>query len=150
MLLSENEDQVCHQSLPCILSYCPYDILSCMNINIPIGPVSVNKSLKGRKFKSAEYLQFEKDVCLLLPFNKGQAYKGELFCKYVFYIKNYGNADTGNCLKLIEDILVKREYLVDDRYVKTIYLQKERVENIKDEKIVIDIVPYDKRHVLLS
>ncbi len=115
-----------------------------------MGPLSVNKASKGRHHKSAEYLKFEKDICLLLPFNKRQAEEGEMFIKYIFYIKNYSNSDAGNCEKLITDILTKRGYLIDDRYVKAIYLIKERVLDIKDQKIVIDICPYDKRHVLLN
>lgn len=121
-----------------------------MKIEISIGPLSVNKSSRGSHHKSAEYLKFERDVCLLLPFNKGHIQEGEVFARYVFYIKNYGNSDTGNCEKLIADILVKRGYLKDDRYIKAIYLIKEKVTDIKDERMLIDIVPYDKRHVLLK
>lgn len=95
-------------------------------------------------------MKFERDVALLLPFNKEPQIEGELFVFYVFYLKNYSGADEDNCIKLIQDIIVKRGYLIDDRYIKSKYSVKERVTDIKDERIVIDIVPYDKRHVLLN
>lgn len=119
-----------------------------MKIKIPIGPLSVNQSKKRDFHKSAEYLQFERDVCLLLPFNKETPLEGELFVRYVFYIKNYSNSDQDNCVKLIQDILVKRGYFKDDRYIKSSYGTKQKVTDIKDEQIEIDIVSYDKRHVL--
>mgnify|MGYP001583607603 CR=1 FL=1 len=58
-------------------------------------------------------------------------------------------SDTGNFEKLITDILVKRGYLKDDRYIKAMYLEKVAVLDIEDEKIILDIVLYDKRHDVL-
>jgi len=116
-----------------------------MQIKIPIGPLSVNKASKGHHYKSADYLKFEKDVCILIPFSKGHQLEGELFIKYVFYVKNYSHIDEDNCVKLIQDILVKRGYIKDDRYIKAKYSMKEPVKTIQEEKIVTDIVLYKDR-----
>ncbi len=119
-----------------------------MRIEIPIKPLSVNEAHHGRHIKTKEFIRYENEVAFLLPFNKGHVLEGEYFIKYVFYIKNYKMSDTGNFEKLITDILVKRGYLKDDRYVKAMYLEKESVKDIHAEKIVLDIVLYADRYKL--
>lgn len=120
-----------------------------MKLKIPIKPLSINEAHHGRHIKTREFLDYEKNVSYLLPYNQKDVKNGEYFIKYVFYIKNYTLSDTGNFEKLITDILVKRGYLKDDRYVKAIYLEKRKVKDIKDEKIVVDIVLYEDRGLVL-
>lgn len=120
-----------------------------MKICIPLTPLSINKAHHGRHIKTNEFLQYEQDVCYLLPLNAKKLKDGEYFIKYVFYIKNYLKSDTGNFEKLITDLLVKRGYLKDDRFIKAMYLEKVKVKDIKDEKIILDIVPYDDRYKIL-
>lgn len=120
-----------------------------MQIEIPIKPLSINEAHRGRHIKTKEFLLYEKNVAFLLPVCPIEIKEGEYFIKYVFYIKNYGNSDTGNFEKLLTDILVKRGYLKDDRYLKAIYLEKIRVTDINEERVLIDIVLYDKRHEVL-
>lgn len=120
-----------------------------MRVEIPIKPLSINEAHKGRHIKTKEFLRYEKNVSYLLPVNPGDLLEGELFIKYIFYIKNYKMSDTGNFEKLITDILVKRGYMKDDRYIKAMYLEKEYVTDMQDEKIIIDIVPYKDRFTLL-
>ena len=115
-----------------------------MQIKIPIRALSVNKASRGRHFKTPEYKQFEKDVCLLLPFNKENVMEGELFIKYVFYLKNYKTSDEDNCKKLIQDILVKRGYLKDDRFIKASYSIKDPVERLDQERIEITVYPFSR------
>lgn len=119
-----------------------------MQIEIPIKPLSVNDAHEGRHIKTKDFLTYEKNVAFLLPINREVVLDGEYFIKYVFYLKNYGLSDTGNFEKLITDILVKRGYLKDDRYVKAMYLEKVRVTDRQDEKILIDIVPYANKQIL--
>ena len=88
-------------------------------------------------------------MAFLLPVNPEKVKDGEYFIKYVFYIKNYKMSDTGNFEKLITDLLVKRGYLKDDRFIKAMYLEKVKVKDIKDERIIIDIVLYDDRYSVL-
>ena len=117
-----------------------------MKITIPIKPLSINQAHHGRHIKTKEFLRYEKNVAFLLPINKGQVSDKEYFIKYVFYIKNYKMSDTGNFEKLITDLLVKRGYLKDDRYIKAMYLEKVKVRDSAQEKILIDIVPYNVRY----
>lgn len=120
-----------------------------MKIIIPIKPLSINQAHHGRHIKTREFLRYEKNVSFLLPINPRPIKDGEYFVKYVFYIKNYNVSDTGNFEKLITDLLVKRGYLKDDRYIKGLYLEKQKVKDIKDEKIILDIVLYDDRYKIL-
>lgn len=119
-----------------------------MKIIIPIKPLSINEAHYGRHIKTKEFLRYEKNVSFLLPVNPEKVKEGEYFIKYVFYIKNYKNSDTGNLEKLITDLLVKRGYLKDDRYIKAMYLEKFAVKDIADEKIIIDIVLYKDKETL--
>lgn len=121
-----------------------------MKIVIPIKALSINDAHKGKHIKTDKFLQYEKDICYLLPVNRQPLKDMEYFVRYVFYIKNYSITDTGNLEKLITDLIVKRGYLKDDRYIKAMYLEKEAVKDIKDEKIVLEIVSYDERHQLLK
>lgn len=118
-----------------------------MKIAIPIGPLSVNKSFRGRHFKSKEYIQYETDVCKLLPFSRTAPLDGELFVKYKFYIKNYANTDEDNLIKIFQDLLVKRGYIRDDRYIKAKYSIKERVLSTVDERIEVDIQLYQEENI---
>jgi len=111
-----------------------------MNLKLKVNPLSVNKAWRGRRFKTGDYKQFEYDVCRSLPECEKAQTKEEVFIRYVFHIVNYGNADTGNMEKTMSDMLVKRGYLLDDRYVRAIYMRKERAED--HEWIDITIIPY--------
>ncbi len=118
-----------------------------MQIKIPISPLSVNKAWQGRRFKTKEYKDYEKNVLCLLP--RERPLEGELFVRYVFYIKNYKMSDIDNFIKPLQDILVKGKIIEDDRFIKSILIIKEQVKDKKDEKIVLDIVPYDDQYKIL-
>jgi len=120
-----------------------------MKITIPIKPLSINDAHYGRHVKTRTFRQYENDIFYLLPYNRTELKEGEYFVKYVFYIKNYKISDTGNFEKLITDLLVKRGYLKDDRYIKAMYLEKVAVKDIENEKIIANIVPYKDRRKIL-
>ncbi len=115
-----------------------------MKITLNISPLSTNKAWKGKRFKSVFYKKFEYDVFLLLP-KRTSPIEGELFVKYVFYLKNYANSDIDNCIKQLQDILVKGQIIKDDRYIKAMYVQKDRVKDKDAEKIEIQIIPFLER-----
>ena len=117
-----------------------------MKIKLDVNPLSVNKAWQGRRFKSPDYKQFEKDVMRMLPISEEVKNKEEVFVHYVFHINNYGSADTSNMEKTLTDMLVKRGYLLDDRYIRAIYQRKERVEGM--EWIDIHIEPYTGQDIL--
>ena len=121
-----------------------------MKIVIPIKPLSINQAHIGRHIKTKEFLRYEKNVAFLLPINKGQVSDKEYFIKYVFYIKNYKMSDTANFEKLITDLLVKRGYLKDDRFIKALYLENQLEKDISKERIEINIVLYKERMSLMN
>lgn len=94
-----------------------------VRIVIPIKPISANVAWSGRRFKSKTYKQFESDVSKLLPFCKNTI-KGEVEVSYVFHIKNYKMTDVDNCIKQIQDLIVKRGYIEDDRKIVKFTAQK--------------------------
>lgn len=90
-----------------------------MYLEIPIKPLSVNQAWAGRRFKTPLYKQYEKDIYRLLPIGQyDMNCKEEVYVVYVFYFSAYVLSDNVNPEKLITDILVKRQYLKDDRYIK--------------------------------
>lgn len=113
-----------------------------MQIKIPIKALSVNQAWAGRRFKTPKYKQFEKDFCKVVAPNGEPAPEGELFVKYTFFIKNYGAADVDNLIKQTNDMLCKRGYIKDDKYIKAIFCMKERVKDISEESIVTDILSF--------
>lgn len=119
-----------------------------MEIKLNVSPLSVNKAWQGRRFKTDHYKQFEKDVCKLLPASKKiKNQKQEVFVHYVYHLHNYGNTDTANMEKCLTDILVKRGYIFDDRYIRAIYQRKERLDPNVREWVDIHIVPYDGQDI---
>ena len=92
-----------------------------MQINVPIKPLTVNKAFHGRHKKTNECKAFEWDLWRLLK-NKKQI-KGMVEIEYKFYLKNHKLPDYDNMIKVMQDILVKRGYIEDDRkiYKATIY-----------------------------
>lgn len=120
-----------------------------MHLEIGLKPLSINQAHMGRHIKTKEFLRYEKNVYFLLPICPYNIQEGEYFLKYVFFIKNYKASDTGNFEKLVTDLLVKRGYLKDDRFIKAMYLEKKSVKDSKEEKILIDIVPYTDRYNIL-
>lgn len=114
----------------CVEKQCIVKYNLCMQLIIPIRALSVNQAWAGQRFKTPKYKQFEKDFSSVVPFSRTQNSTEELFVKYVFYVKNYGLVDVDNLIKQTNDMLCKRRYLADDRYIKAIYCQKEKVTDI--------------------
>lgn len=100
-----------------------------MQLQIPIKALSVNNAFQGRRFKSPAHRAFENDVCKLIPFGDyPKNCTDPVYVVYIFSVHNYGLQDVGNMEKPITDILVSRGYFNDDRYIKALFLAKERCE----------------------
>ena len=89
---------------------------------IKLKPLSVNKCWKGRRFKTKDYLDYEK--CLLLMIGKQKMIKGYVEVEYHFHIKNYKMSDVGNFEKPLSDIIVKAGMIEDDRFIKRLIIEK--------------------------
>lgn len=109
------------------------------NMRIDLKPLSVNKCWQGRRFKTKEYKQFEKDLLLLLPKNyKIPLGKLKITLKWGF---SSSASDWDNPIKPIQDILQKKYDFNDNRIFKA-DVEKEIVKKGK-EYIYFNIEKYD-------
>lgn len=86
-----------------------------------IKPLSVNKAWQGKRFKTKDYLQYEKHVLLLLP--KLIIPDGKLLLEITFGVSNKAS-DIDNPIKPFLDILQKK-YNFDDKQVYKLIVNKE-------------------------
>jgi len=89
-------------------------------IHLPIKALSVNVGFKGKRYKTPEYKQYERNVLLLLPkIEVGKA-------PYKLYIE-FGLSsrlqDLDNGIKFLQDCLVKK-YGFDDRDIYELHAKK--------------------------
>ncbi len=89
--------------------------------NTPIKALSVNKAWQGKRFKTKEYLQYEKQVLLLLP--RIIIPDGKLLLEITFGMSNKAS-DIDNPLKPFLDILQKK-YNFDDKQIYKLIVNKE-------------------------
>jgi Holliday junction resolvase RusA-like endonuclease len=104
---------------------------------IPISPLSVNQAWRGRRFRSKDYVAYEKHLAMLLIKDRYQKpIEGKLELHYRFYFKNCKKRDFDNAIKPITDILVKFGIIADDRFI-----YKATIEKIpsKEDRVEIDI-----------
>ncbi len=91
-------------------------------------PLSVNKVWRGRRFKTEEYKQYEKDLLMLLPniAMPEPPYK-------VYYEFGFSSAasDLDNPIKPLTDILQKR-YNFDDKHIHELTAKKFKVKKGDD------------------
>lgn len=103
-----------------------------IKISLPIKPLSINSCWQGRRYKTKEAKIYDKSLQLLLPQKKIEAQFYSV--KYIFYLKSILRADLDNFIKVIQDNLVEKGIIKDDRYILQIEAQK-----IKSEKDYIEI-----------
>jgi len=100
-------------------------------ITIPIKPISTNKLFQGRRFKTKDYDAFTTAALYLMP--KVPMVKGMVRIRANFYVKNDKMSDLDNFLKGFLDLIVKKGYIEDDRFIYQLYVKKfnsdyERIE----------------------
>jgi Holliday junction resolvase RusA-like endonuclease len=115
-----------------------------MKILLDIKPLSINKCWCGRRFKTKDYLQYEKDIFWLLTQHKVKADEKILKSEsvaiiFAFYLKSILKSDVDNYLKPLIDILVKNGFIKDDRYVTALHIYK-----IKSDRDCIEIEIRDR------
>lgn len=108
-----------------------------MRINIV--PLSVNKAWQGKRFKTKEYIKYEKDMLMIMPRFKVPESPISLTIKYGFSSKL---SDIDNPTKLILDLMQKK-YRFNDRDIFELILTKEIVPKGK-EHIEINAKTYKK------
>jgi Holliday junction resolvase RusA-like endonuclease len=97
-----------------------------VRINLP--PLSVNKAWKGKRYKTNDYIKFEKNCLLLIPMQKIGNKPLELIINYGFSSKG---SDIDNPNKLIIDILSKK-LCFNDNLIYKITITKEIVAKGKE------------------
>jgi Holliday junction resolvase RusA-like endonuclease len=102
-------------------------------------PLTANRLWKGRKFKTALYLEYEQELFYKLPKLVIDPNK-KLKLDITFGFSNK-LCDLSNPLKAFEDILQKK-YGFNDRNVVEIHLRKDIVKK-GEEYIDFNIKPYD-------
>lgn len=96
-----------------------------MKANVSIKPLGVNRAFQGRRFRTKEYLQFEKDCLFLLPAGKVPTKQNlTLYLEFGFSNKL---ADIDGPVKLVTDILQKK-YGFNDNQIYTLMVQKRIVK----------------------
>jgi len=91
---------------------------------INIKPLSVNECWQGRRFKTKEYKQYEKDLLLMLPNIKLKIQRVSI--DIVFGFSN-SLCDIDNPLKPFLDILQKK-YNINDRDIYRLIVSKEVIK----------------------
>ena len=105
---------------------------------LDIKPLSVNEAYRGRRFISAKYHQYKRDVALLLPKNI-KIPDGNLEIYFKFGVARL-NCDVDNPVKPFLDIL-QAQYLFNDSRVQKITSEKEKVKTGK-EYVMFKITSY--------
>ena len=106
-----------------------------IKVTLPFRPLSINKAWQGRRYKTREYDDFITDCLWSLPRRK--MIRGNVAVIMDFYLKRAKNCDVDNFIKPLLDIIVKKGYIKDDRYVFFLQAQKHYSQN---EKIKINII----------
>ena len=88
--------------------------------SLPIKPLSVNKAWQGKRYKSKDYLSYERAVMLMLPKLKLPEPPFILTLEFGF---SSPLADLSNPIKLFEDILQKK-YGFNDKEIYKIVATK--------------------------
>ena len=93
-------------------------------VKIDIKPLSINACFQGRRFKTPEYKQYEKDMFLLLPkiTMPEPPYK-------VYYEFGFSSAasDLDNPIKPLQDILQKK-YGFNDKHIFEMIAKRVKVK----------------------
>lgn len=107
-------------------------------ISVEVKPLSNNRMWQGRRFKTPEYEAYERELGFLLP--RGVApVLGRVEVRYRFFVKNDKLADADNMVKPLQDILVKRGFIEDDRFIYRFSVEKFHAES---PRIEVEILPY--------
>lgn len=110
-----------------------------MKISIPLKPLSINEAFQGRRFKTKKCITFCEDFLKIAPRKK--MIKGKIEIVYNFYVKNHKQADYDNMIKITQDMLVRCEYIEDDRKIYKAIIHK--IPSM-EEKIEVEIKAFNE------
>lgn len=103
-------------------------------------PLSVNKCWQGRRFKTKEYKDYEKEINKLLPKKLKIPESEYLQLEIRFGLSNFKQSDWDNPIKPFQDILSKAYGFNDNKVVRGV-VEKHQVKR-GEEYIWFRITPY--------
>lgn len=109
------------------------------NIALNVKPLPVSQAFQGRWFKTSLYKNFETEVYHLLP---KVSIKGKVEINYEFHLKFAATTDYDNLIKPLQDILVMKGIIEDDRFIYKATIEKFKA---KGNFIIIKIKEYEDR-----
>jgi Holliday junction resolvase RusA-like endonuclease len=93
-----------------------------MKGRLKIKPLSINAAFQGRRFKTKECNSYCNVLEMMLPRQKSIGEYYELHLK--FHLKNFARTDEDNLVKLLQDCMVKKGMISDDRKIVKHILEK--------------------------
>ena len=98
-------------------------------MRIDIKPMSVNRCWQGRRFRTPEFRQWQRDVqTLLTQYNGARFGKEGIEVSIIFYERYPIRGDIDNKVKPILDCLVEAGIIGDDRYIFKLIIEKEKAD----------------------
>ena len=93
-----------------------------LKFSLDIKPLSVNAAYRCRRFDTAAKKQYDRTLRLMLPKRKieSQYYR----VGYQFFLRNFEATDVDNLVKCLQDALVERGIIRDDRYIVDVRARK--------------------------
>ena len=105
-----------------------------INHYLPVKAISINECFQGRRFKTKKYDAFIQEMLYTMP--KKKTITGLVRMEILLYLKSILRSDIDNFVKPILDCIVKKGWIVDDRYIQ--YLKVSKVKS-KEEGVYIFI-----------
>ena len=93
-----------------------------IRIKIPMRPLSINAAFQGRRFKNRKCKQYEKDVSVYL--SNIRSISGYISIQYEFHLKYFKITDIDNLVKVLQDCIVKKGIIEDDRKIVASHIYK--------------------------
>ncbi len=105
-----------------------------LTITLAVKPLSVNDAWQGRRFSTGAKTDYEAVMKLLLPKTTvaGPYYRIE----YDFHLVHFKTTDWDNLCKVLQDCLVKKGIITDDRHIIEARVRKFQA---KADRIVVRI-----------
>ena len=89
---------------------------------LKLKPLSINAAFQGRRFKTKECKAYCNALEMLLPRKRVD---GEYYTMHLkFHLKNFARTDQDNLVKLLQDEMVKKGMISDDRKIVKHILEK--------------------------
>lgn len=112
-------------------------------VRIPLKPVSINSAFQGKRFKTVACRQYCSDFMKVTRAHK--KIMGYVQVEYHLYINNHSRTDWDNQIKVLQDMLVKRGYLEDDRKIYKAVVYK---IPSKEDFVVVEIKSLDLEYII--